>query len=141
MDLKAVGSSPTSESFRERLARESSPYIDEIKQKTTINHGAFGIVSRVEARRVFAMKEIKVDRPRCDIDEELKGAYGEYESMKKNLSNVVRSYDFKYDPSSPYFFYTMDMMEMDLDTFVSKQKSPLSFEKVLSLLINITNGE
>ena len=115
------------------LVDNSSPFLTNLN-RDLIDHGTYGIVSKVQVTKNFALKDIKLGRFSSDIESELKCAFNEYEVMSKNLKNVVRSYEFQYDPKKRIFSYTMDLMENSLECHLKNLKNPLSFDKAFPLL-------
>ncbi len=81
---------------------------------------AYGVTGQVQikANRTFAIKKIKFDRPNTDVERERKLVYKEFKLMNKNLSNVVRSYDFLYEKNPMCISYTMDLMEKNLYDYI-----------------------
>ena len=124
----------------ESLLENSSLFLKNLN-RDIIDHGNYGIVSKVQVTRNFALKDIKLGRFSSDIESELKCVFSEFQVMNKNLKNVVRSYDFLYDPRKKMFSYTMDLMDKTLDSHIRDLKNPLSFENAFPLLHNITTGK
>ena len=129
-----------SRNFIESLVDNSAPLLTNLN-RDIIGSGAYGIVSKAQIMRNFAVKDIYLGQSSSDLECELKRAFREYEVMSKNLKNVVRSYEFLYDPSKKMFSYTMDLMEKSLDFHIKDLKNPLSFDKAFPLLQNITTGK
>ncbi len=110
--------------------------------------GAYGIVSQISAKHDFALKEINLrDILSGDTEEdeiELDKVKGEYLIMKKNLKNVVKSVGSAYDEKGKKFYFTMELMDQDLDRFISfhydELKSPLTFVQFQPILFDIVTG-
>ena len=126
--------------YIESLVDKSSPLLTNLN-RDPIASGAYGSVHKVQVTRNFAVKDIFLRGSSNDLESELKCAFSEYELMSKNLKNVVRSYEFQYDPKKRIFSYTMDLMENSLDCHIKDLKNPLSFDKAFPLLHNITTGK
>ena len=131
-----------SRNFIDSLVDNSSPLLRNLN-RDLIGRGAYGIVSKAQVMRNYAVKDIFLSRSSSDLDleAELKCAFSEYKVMSKNLKNVVRSYEFLYDPKKRMFSYTMDLMENSLECHLKNLKNPLSFDKAFPLLHNITTGK
>ncbi len=129
-----------SKPFIESLVENSSPFLTNLN-RDLIDRGAYGIVSRVQATRNFALKDIFLGKSSSDLESELKCAFSEYQVMSRNLKNVVRSYDYLYDPKKKMFSYTMDLMDKSLDSHIRSLKNPLTFDEAFPLLHNITTGK
>ena len=90
-----------------------------------LGFGSFGIVSHIISKENFAQKSInfKKNMKNLKSDEEilehLSCAFSEYQIMKKNLPNVVRSYRCYFDETNMEFSFTMDLMRGgDLGTLI-----------------------
>ena len=132
-----------SRNFIDSLVDNSSPLLRNLN-RDPIASGAYGSVHKVQVTRNFAVKDIFLRGSSNDLESELKCAFSEYELMSKNLKNVVRSYEFLYDPKRKMFSYTMDLMDKSLDSHINDLndlKKPLSFDKAFPLLHNITTGK
>jgi serine/threonine protein kinase len=129
-----------SRNYIESLVDKSSPLLTNLN-RDPIGRGAYGVVNKVQVTRNFAVKDIFLRGSSTELESELKCAFSEYELMSKNLKNVVRSYEFLYDPKRKMFSYTMDLMDKSLDSHINDLKNPLSFDKAFPLLHNITTGK
>jgi serine/threonine protein kinase len=107
--------------------------------------GAFGIVRQIISKETFALKQIDFNKLMDDLDDEeelheqLSCAFSEFQIMKKNLPNVVRSYQYHFDKEENIFSFTMDLMKgKDLGTLIQKKSIP--FEQFYKLFQDIVTG-
>jgi serine/threonine protein kinase len=125
----------------------SSPSLSEknIEKGEVLGNGAFGIVRQIISKETFALKQIDFNKLMDDLDDEeelheqLSCAFSEFQIMKKNLPNVVRSYQYHFDKEENIFSFTMDLMKgKDLGTLIQKKSIP--FEQFYKLFQDIVTG-
>ena len=115
-----------------------------IKLGNFLGHGNFGAVHELDGK--LALKQINIKNLMdCSDDEEellenLSGAFSEFQTMSKNLPNVVRSYKFHFDEEKKIFSFTMDLMEKDLENLISEKKG-IPFEEFFKLFEDIVSGK
>ena len=110
--------------------------------------GANGIVSHISVKHDFALKEINLREilsgDKEEDEFELEKVKAEYLILKKNLKNVVRSIGSNFDEKGKKFYFTMELMDQDLDRFISyhydELKSPLKFQTFQPIFLDILTG-
>ena len=101
--------------------------------------GNFGVVSKIlvkEDNKVYALKEVKLDRK--DQPDALVEAEAEYKLLKKWIPNVLKSYGSHHEPNEKFLFST-DLMQMTLEKYIDKNV-PLSLEKFFPIFKNNLTG-
>ena len=124
------------------LSQRSYHQLDEDKnelKKKSIAAGSFGIVSKIQYSNEFALKEMFLARFKNskEFEEELKSVFGEYETMKSSLRNVVKSHHYFYQPKKKLFSFTMDLMKSNLEDYV---EHPIDFNEFFPIFMNIVTG-
>ena len=109
-------------------------------------NGAFGIVQQIISKENFALKQINLNKlvndpaDNNELYEELSSAFSEYQVMKKNHPNVVRSYQYHFDDKENVFSFTMDLMKgKDLATLILTKSIP--FGEFYKLFQDIVTGK
>lgn len=129
------------------IKSQTSPHLD--GKRETVNflgNGAFGVVNEIITKDAFACKVIDLKKFMADLDnrqelcDQLSCAFSEFQIMKKNLHNVVRSYQCHFDENNKLFSYTMDLMKGgDLGTLIKKKSLP--FNEYYKLFQDILTGK
>ena len=109
-----------------------------------LGSGSFGSVYKIDEK--LAVKQINIKKLMdCSDDEEelyenLSCAFSEFQTMSKNLPNIVSSYRCHFDKGKKIFSFTMDLMEKDLETLISDKKG-IPFEQFYNLFEDIVSGK
>jgi serine/threonine protein kinase len=118
--------------------KSSSSYTNQ----KNIGSGSFGIVSRIrveENGKVYALKELHLKKltNKALREEALKEAINEYNLLKKEIKNVVKSYGSHYDEQDKVFKFSMEYFPHNLSEYVDingcltpKQYLPLFLDMV-----------
>ena len=111
-----------------------------------LGKGSLGVVNQLSTEQIFALKQINIKdllyNPKDEEEEYLllSCCYFEFEYMKKNINNVIRSYNCDYDEKEKVFTFTMDFFSGgDLGTVIEKES--LTFEKYYKIFQNIVTGK
>ena len=138
-------------SFQSRMKAiiaHSSPSLSDqnIERGKILGKGKFGVVQQIVSKETFALKQIDLKPLIDNIDkeeelcEELTSAFSEFQIMKRNYPNVVRSYQCHFDKEENVFSFTMDLMKgKDLGSRI--QKNIIPFEKFYQFFQNIVTGK
>ena len=130
------------------IIKNSSPSLCEgsIRKLESLGYGSFGVVNHMVSEQSFALKQIDFKRQLESLDDKealydlLRSAFFEFQIMKKNLPNVVRSYQYNFDQKEKVFSFTMDIMKgKDLSTLIKERC--LSFEEYFKLFKDILTGK
>ena len=109
-----------------------------------LGSGSFGSVYKIDEKLAVKQINIKKLMDCCDDEEELyenlSCAFSEFQTMSKNLPNIVSSYRFHFDMEKKIFSFTMDLMEKDLETLINEKKG-ISFEQFYKLFEDIVSGK
>ena len=139
------------QSFRARInaiAAKSSPSLSEgnIEPGIVLGSGTFGVVQQIKSKETFALKKIDLRKLVEDMDDEeelhekLSCAFLEFQIMKKNIPNVVRSYQYHFDDKENVFSFSMDLMKgKDLGTLIQTKSIP--FEDFYKLFQDMVTGK
>jgi serine/threonine protein kinase len=110
-----------------------------------LGSGSFGTVNHVICKQNFAIKIIQLKKymqnlgSETELLEQLSCAFSEYQVMKKNHPNIVRSYQCHFDEAKKVFSFTMDLMKGgDLDTRIKNGSIP--FEEFYKMFKGIVTG-
>ena len=109
-----------------------------------LGSGNFGSVYKIDEK--LAVKQINIRRLMDNTDDEeelyeiLSCAFSEFQTMSKNLPNIVSSYRCHFDKGKKIFSFTMDLMEKDLETLISEKKG-IPPEQFYKLFEDIVSGK
>ena len=111
-----------------------------------LGKGAIGVVNLVVNQEYFAYKQIdlmidldEAKNAEEDLNIKCSNALFEFELMKKNYPNVVRSHQYNYDEKKKIFSFTMDYMKNgDLSKFSEKEQ--ISFKCYKEIFKDIVTG-
>ena len=113
--------------------------------KRNLGNGSFGTVNHIICKENFAIKIIHLQKFIKDLKSEkellehLSSAFSEFQIMKKNIPNVVRSYQCHFDEDAKIFSFTMDLMKGgDLATLIKNGEIP--FEKFYNIFRDVFTG-
>jgi serine/threonine protein kinase len=128
------------------IKAQCSPLLDGYgKHISNLGSGSFGTVNHIICEENFALKIIHLKKNIKDMNSEeellehLSCAFFEYQVMRKNLPNVVRSYQCHFDEEKKVFSFTMDFMKKgDLETVIKNGRIP--FDKFYKLFKGILTG-
>ena len=106
-----------------------------------IGGGNFGVVSKIlvkEDNKVYALKEVKLDRK--DQPDALVEPDAEHKLnlQKKWIPNFLKSYGSHHEPNEKFLF-SKDLMQMTLEKYIDKN-GPLSFEEFFPIFKNNLTG-
>jgi hypothetical protein len=129
------------------ILKNSSPSLSQknIEWKGNLGKGNFGVVQEIVSKKSFALKQIDlknlVDKlsDEEELCEELSNAFSEFQIMRKNHPNVVRSYQYHFDNEKLIFSFTMDLMIEDLGKLIQKRIIP--FKEFYPLFQDIVTGK
>ena len=115
-----------------------------LKWGMPLGRGNYGSVNEVSMEIKMALKIIKLSdfcetNDEKELDQALREAYNEFKIMNKNLSNVVRSYNYHYDERTKQFSFTMDLMKYELGVLI--KENPFSFGDFYKIFVDITKGK
>ena len=130
----------------EAIKAQCSPLLDGYGDYiNNLGNGNFGIVNHIICKENFAHKLIHLKK--CiknlkseeELLENLSCAFSEFQTMKKNIPNVVRSYQCHFDEAKMVFSFTMDLMRGgDLGTLIKNEILP--FEKFYKIFQGVLTG-
>jgi serine/threonine protein kinase len=129
------------------IANSSTSLSEEnIERGKWLGSGTFGVVQQIVSKETFAFKQIDLKKlvndpaDEKELYNELISAFSEFQIMKKNHQNVVRSYQYHFDKDDKIFSFTMDLMKgKDLGTLIQMKSIP--FEDFYKLFQDIVTGK
>lgn len=130
------------------IIAKSSPSLsrNNIEIVEVLGSGNFGVVHEIVAKHTFALKHIYLKKLVDDLEDEddlcegLSCAYSEFDILRKNYPNVVRSYQCHFDKEKSIFSFTMDsMMQKDLGSLIQKKGIP--FKEFYNIFQDIVTGK
>ena len=126
---------------------QSSPFLSEelIESDSSFDRAGYSDILKILAKDTFILKKVDFKiLPTKGIGNEhpfgyLNSAYTEFITMKKNLPQVVRTHQYRFNEKNNIFSYTMDYMKKsDLGSLV--RKGGLSYDKCYQLFKDVTTG-
>lgn len=109
-----------------------------------IGIGNFGVVQKVYLKKPYALKTVDLNDiadTEEELAQELQSVYSEYEKLRNDLPNVVRSYDYFYDDQKKTFSFSMDYIDgISLNNFMDKRTKSLPFEEFIPIFKDIVTG-
>lgn len=130
------------------IIAQSSPSLSDknLEKGKSLGSGTLGDIKQIISKETFALKRIDLTKLVQDLDDEgelyerLSCAFSEFQIMRKNYPNVVRSYLCHFNPENYFFSFTMDLMRQgDLGSLI--QKKSLPFERCYKLFKDLVTGK
>ena len=111
-----------------------------------IDAGSYGKVYKITSKSdnsTYAMKKISLKKKFIAISERkaaLADAINEFDLYKKNIPNVLRSYESHYDQTKEVYRFSTDLMERNLLKLII-ENGDLDFENFIPIFTDILSGK